>query len=134
MAAKLLYLDLLNDVPGPDAHCRVSVARCKPCTNPHDTTDLPRYLPAGLTQHVLNNHNSNLPPFHVTAGDVFVLVERLEVDKISSHRSVRGRDGASPFSTKDTGKPSCGNAKRTSSTLANTSSNIGPARPCNLDT
>ena len=39
-------LDLSNDMPGPDAHCRVSVARCKPCTNPHDTTYLPQYLPA----------------------------------------------------------------------------------------
>ena len=41
LAAKLLYLDLPNDMSGPDAYCRVSVARCKPCTNPHDTTDLP---------------------------------------------------------------------------------------------
>ena len=50
LAAKLLFLDFPNDMPGPDAHYRVSVARCKACTNPHDTTDLPRYLPAGLTQ------------------------------------------------------------------------------------
>ena len=94
LAAKWVYLDLLNDMPGPDAHCRVSVARCKPCTNPHDTTDLPRYLPAGLTQYVLNHHTTKSPPFHVTADDVSVPVERLEVDKISSHRSVRGRGGA----------------------------------------
>ena len=85
-------MDLPNDIPGPDAHCRVSVARCKPCTNPYDTSDLPRYLPAGLTQFVLNNYTTT-PPFHVTADDVSVPVERLEVDKISSHRSVRGRGG-----------------------------------------
>ena len=62
LTAKLLYLDLPHDMPGPDAHCRVSVARCKPCSNPHDTTDLPRYLPAGLNQHVLNHHITKSPP------------------------------------------------------------------------
>ena len=58
LATKLNYLDLPKNMPGPGAHCRVSVARCKPCTNPHHTTDLPRYLPAGLahTQYVLNNY------------------------------------------------------------------------------
>ena len=81
-------------MPGPDAHCRVSVAQFKPCINPHDTTDLPRYLPAGLTQYVLNHHTTKSPPFHVTADDVSVPIERLEFDKISSHRSVRGRGGA----------------------------------------
>ena len=81
-------------MPGPDVHCRVSVARCERCTNPHDTTDLPRYLPVGLTQYALNNHTTKSPPFHVTTDDVSVPVERLEVDKISSHRSVRGRGGA----------------------------------------
>ena len=60
LAAKLLYLDLPSDMPGPDAHCQVSVARCKPAIIP-DTTDLPRYLPAGLTQYVLNN-TINSPP------------------------------------------------------------------------
>ena len=94
LAAKLLYLDLPNDMPGPDAHCRVSTARCKPCTNPYDTTDLPRYFPAGLTRYVLNNYTNRSPPFHVTADDVSVPVERLEVDKISSHPSLRNRGGA----------------------------------------
>ena len=93
LAAKLLYLDLPNDMPGPDAHCWVSVTRCKPCTNPHDTTDLPRYFPAGLTQHVPNNYTTKSPPFDVTA-DVSVPVERLEVDQVSSNRSVRGRGEA----------------------------------------
>ena len=48
-------------MPVADAHCRVSNARCKPCTIPHDITNLPRCLPAGLTQHVLNNY-TNTPP------------------------------------------------------------------------
>ena len=90
----MLYFGLPNDMSGPDAHFRVSVTRCKPCTNSHDTTDLPRYLSAGLTQHILNNYTTTPPPFHVTADDVSMPVERLEVDKISSHRSALGRDGA----------------------------------------
>ena len=61
---------------------------------PHDTTNLFRYLPAGLTQYVLNIHTTKSPPFHVTTDDVSVPVERLKVDRISSHRSVRRRGGA----------------------------------------
>ena len=63
-------------MPGPDTHYRFSVARYKPCTNPHDTIDLPRYLPAGLTQYDLNNYTIKSSPFHVTADDVSVPVER----------------------------------------------------------
>ena len=74
LADKLLCLDLANDMPGPDAHCRVTVARCKPCTNPHDTSNLPQYHPAGLTQYALNNYTNKSPPFHVTADDVSVSV------------------------------------------------------------
>ena len=33
LAAKLLYLDLPNDMPGADAPCRVSVVRLQPCTS-----------------------------------------------------------------------------------------------------
>ena len=94
LADKLLYMDLPNDMPGPDAHCRVSVARCKPCTNPHDTTHLSRHLSTGLTQYVLSNYTTKSPPFDVTTDDVSVPVERLKFDKISSHRSARGRGEA----------------------------------------
>ena len=45
---KLLYLDLPRDFQGPDAKSRVSVHRYKRCTNPHHTSDMPKYLPAGL--------------------------------------------------------------------------------------
>ena len=59
---KLLYLDLPSDIPGADARRRVSVQRCKqPCANPHDQGDMPKYLPAGLTQCVLNNFSNNPP-------------------------------------------------------------------------
>ena len=39
---KLLYLDLPTDMPGAGAHRRVSVERCKPCTNPHDGGHMPK--------------------------------------------------------------------------------------------
>ena len=51
----LLYLDLPSDLPGSDARRRVAIERCKPCANPHDSSDVPKYLRAGLTQYVLNH-------------------------------------------------------------------------------
>ena len=60
--------------------------------NPHDSSDLPRFLPAGLTPYVLN-HTSKSAPYHVTEDDVTASIDRLEVQKIISHRSVRGRGG-----------------------------------------
>ena len=68
-------------MPGADAPCRVSVVRCKPCANPHDSSDLPRFLPAGLTPYVLNNYTNKSPPYHVTEGDVTVPIERVESRK-----------------------------------------------------
>ena len=61
LGAKLLYLDLPPYMPDADARRRVSVQRCKPCANPHDHGDMPKYLPAGLTQCVLNNFSKNPP-------------------------------------------------------------------------
>ena len=91
LAAKFICLDLLNDMPGVDAPCRVSVVPCEPCANHHDSSDLPWFLPAGLTPYVLNSTKS--PPYHVIKDDVTVPIERLEIEKITSHRSVRGRGG-----------------------------------------
>ena len=34
LGANLLYLDLPSNMPSADARRRVSVQRCKPCTNP----------------------------------------------------------------------------------------------------
>ena len=67
---KMLYFDLLSDMPGADARRRPSGQRCKPCANPHDQGDLPKYLPAGLTQYVLYNLYKKSPPCHVTHDDV----------------------------------------------------------------
>ena len=55
LGSNLLYLDLPSDLPGSDARRRVAIERCKPCANPHDSGDIPKYLPAALTQYVLNN-------------------------------------------------------------------------------
>ena len=51
----LLYLSLPSDLRGSDARRRVTMERCKPCANPHDNSDMPKHLPAGLTQYVLSN-------------------------------------------------------------------------------
>ena len=78
-------------MPGADARRRVSVQRCKPCTNPHDHGDMPKYLPAGLTQYVSNSSKKS-SPYHVTQDDVSTPLQRLEV-KITGHQSVRFRGG-----------------------------------------
>ena len=66
----------------------------EPCANPHDQGDMPKYLPAGLTQYVLNNFFSQKsPPYHVTQDDVSTPLQRPEVEKITGHQSVGGRGG-----------------------------------------
>ena len=91
---KLLYLDLPSDIPGADARRRVSVQRCKSCANPHDHGDMPTYFPGSLTQYVLfNNFSKKSPPYHVTQDDVWIPLQRLEVEKVTGHQSVHGRGG-----------------------------------------
>ena len=80
-------------MPGADAHRRVSVERRKPCTNPHDRSDMRKYLPDGLTQCVLNNFTKKIPPYHVTQDAVSAPLQQLEVERITGHQSVRGRGG-----------------------------------------
>ena len=71
LSDNLLYLDLASDLPGSDARRRVAIERCKLyANNPHDSIDMPKYLPAGLTQYVLNNCSKKSPPYHVTQDDV----------------------------------------------------------------
>ena len=48
---KLLYLNPPSNLSDPAAKPRVTVTRCKPCANPYDADDIPRHLPAGLTQY-----------------------------------------------------------------------------------
>ena len=54
---------------------------------------MPKYLPAGLAQYVLNNFPKKSPPYHVTQDDVSAPLQRLEVEKITGHQSVQGRGG-----------------------------------------
>ena len=91
---KLLYLDLPSNISGPAAKPRVTVARCKPCANPYDADDIPRHLPAGLTQYVLHAFAIKSPPYHVTTDDVSTPPILIDVAKITGHQCVRGRGGA----------------------------------------
>ena len=90
LGSNLLYLDLPSDLPGSNVRRRVAMERCKPCANPHDSEDMPKYLPAGLTQYVLNNFSKKSPPYHGTHDDVSIPFQRLEVEQITGHQSVRG--------------------------------------------
>ena len=55
VANKTLYLDLPTDMPGRDQKKRVSVDRRKMCHNPSDDSDIPKYLPPGLSKYVLHS-------------------------------------------------------------------------------
>ena len=90
---KLLFLDLPTDLPGRDSNRRVSVERCKPCRNPDDIHDIPKYLPSGLTTYALTASATKSPPYHVTLEDVSAPPERLAVEQITGHQLVRGRGG-----------------------------------------
>ena len=92
LGSNLLYLDLSSDLPGADASRRVAIERCKPCFNPHDIGDMPKYLSAGLTQYVLYNFSKKSPPYDVSQGHVSTSLQPLEVEQIG-HQSVRGRGG-----------------------------------------
>ena len=91
---KLLYLDLPSNLSGPAAKTRVTMAGCKPCANPYDADDIPRHLPAGLTQHVLHAFATKSPPYHVTTDDVSTPLILIDVAEIIGHQCVRGRGGA----------------------------------------
>ena len=54
---------------------------------------MPKYLPAGLTQYVLNIFSKKSPPYHVTQDDVLAPFRRLEVEQITGHQSVWERGG-----------------------------------------
>ena len=93
LGSNLLYSDLPSDLPGSDARRRVAIEHCKRCANPQDSGDIPKYLPAGMTQYVLNKFSNKSPPYHVTQDDVSIPLQRLEVEQITGHQSVRGRGG-----------------------------------------
>ena len=55
--------------------------------------DMPKHLPVGSTQVVLNNFSKNSPPYHIAQDDVWTPLQLLEVKQITGHQSVRGQDG-----------------------------------------
>ena len=63
----------------------MAIERCKPCANPHDSADMPKYLPAWLTQYVLNKFSKKSPPYHVTQDDVSTPPQQLEVEQITGN-------------------------------------------------
>ena len=95
LAAKLTCLDFPNDMLGVDAHCRVSVAWSKPYESPHDTTDLPDTFPLdGRNTPTTTTPPNPPPPRHRRRR---ISVERMQIDKLSTHPSVRGRGGVIVF-------------------------------------
>lgn len=62
---KLSYLDLPSNLSGPAAKPRITVVRCKLCANPYDADDMPRNLPAGLTQYFLRALATKSLPYRV---------------------------------------------------------------------
>ena len=71
----------------------MAIERCQPCANRHDSGDMPKYLPAGLTQYVLNIFSKKSPLYHVTQDDVSTPLQRLEVEQITGHQPVRRQGG-----------------------------------------
>lgn len=64
-----------------------------PVPTPNDSEDMSNYVPALLTQYVPNELRNESSPYHVTQDEVLALLQRLELKKITGHRSVRGRSG-----------------------------------------
>ena len=93
VADKTLNLDLPTDMPGKDQKKRVSVDRCKMCHNPSDDSDIPKYLPAGLSKYVLHSFTDKSPPFHPITEDVVKSGIPVDIEKITGHQLVRGRGG-----------------------------------------
>ena len=106
LGSNLLFFNIPSDLPGSDARRRVAIERFKPCANHHDSGDMPKYLPVGLTQYVLNIVSKKSPPYHVTQDDVSTPLQRLEVDQITGHQSVRGRGGVIAVYTRRIGRDS----------------------------
>ena len=93
VADKTLDMDLPTDMSGKYQKKRVSVDRCKMCHNPSNDSDIPKYLPAGLSKYVLHSFTDKSPPFHPTTEDVVKSGIAMDIEKITGHQLVRGRGG-----------------------------------------
>ena len=63
------------------------------CHNRSDDSDIPKYLPAGLSKYVLHSFTEKSPPFHPTTEDVVKSGISVDIEKITGHQLVRGRGG-----------------------------------------
>ena len=63
------------------------------CHNPSDDSDIPKYLPAGLSKYVLHSFTDKPPPFHPTTEDVVKSGIPVDIEKITGHQLVRGWGG-----------------------------------------
>ena len=63
------------------------------CHNPSDGSNIPKYLPAGPSKYVLHSFTNQLPSFHPTAEDVVISGIPVDIEKVTGHQLVRGRDG-----------------------------------------
>ena len=61
----LLLLDT-SHVDSRRINARVSVHRCKRCSNPHEGERRPQFLPWATSSCVLNKYSDLSPPFHLT--------------------------------------------------------------------
>ena len=56
------------------------------CHNPSDDSDIPKYLPAGLSKYVLHSFTDKPPPFHPTTEDVVKSGIPVDIEKITGHQ------------------------------------------------
>ena len=63
------------------------------CHNPSDDSDIPKYLPAGLSKYVLHSFTDKSSPFHPTIEDVVKSGIPVDIEKITGHQLVRRRGG-----------------------------------------
>ena len=63
------------------------------CHNPSDDSDIPKYLPAGLSKYVLHSFTDKSSPFHPTTEDVVKSGIPVDIEKITGHQLVRRRGG-----------------------------------------
>ena len=88
-----LLLELSFDLPGSYGRRRVTTECCKTCANPHDTSDMPSYLPARQTKYDHNIVSKKSLSYKVNQGVVSALFQRQGLPKITDQQSVRGRGG-----------------------------------------
>lgn len=120
---------------GVDAHRLVSVARCKPRVNPHDTHGMSEHLPAELTQqHALNASFSpiSLPRATLLKTPFQPPVNASKWGRSQDTQSIRGRGGVVAVMhethwTRLSSHPSWEQERDLSSPLATISCSTGPA-------